>query len=178
MIKSINPFSWPIGRGGKRPRTEEEHTRFVLQTVQPGLAGLMDGSVSTLAPIFAVAFATHKPHFAFLAGLAAAIGAGISMAFAEALSDTGELTGRGTPLRRGVIIGAMTFLGGIFHTLPFLISSFHAAIILAYLVVGVELVTIAYIRYRYFEMKFWMSVLQVIVGGGLVFAAGVLIGSS
>lgn len=178
MMNKINPFSWPIGLGGKRPRTEEEYNKFVLQTVQPGLAGLMDGSVSTLAPIFAVAFATHKPHFAFVTGIAAAVGAGISMAFAEALSDTGELTGRGRPLRRGIIIGAMTFLGGIFHTLPFLVSNIHAALVLAYFIVGVELIAIAFIRYKYFDMKFWLSVLQVVVGGGLVFLAGILIGAA
>ncbi|MGA3150439.1 MAG: VIT family protein [Candidatus Saccharimonadales bacterium] len=178
MARDIDPFSQPIGLGGQRPRNQEEYNRFVLQTVQPGLAGLMDGSVSTLAPIFAVAFATHKPHFAFLTGIAAAVGAGISMAFAEALSDTGELTGRGRPLRRGIIIGTMTFLGGIFHTLPFLSSNFHTALSLAYLIVGMELVAIAYIRYHYFDMRFWLSVLQVIVGGGLVFTAGILIGSA
>ena len=178
MAWTINPFSFPIGRGGKRPRTEDEYNKFVLQTVQPGLAGLMDGSVSTLAPIFAVAFATHKPHFAFVTGIAAAVGAGISMAFAEALSDSGELTGRGRPLRRGTIIGLMTFLGGIFHTLPFLFSNIHHALIVAYLVVGIELMAIAYIRYKYFQMKFWLSILQVVVGGGLVFAAGILIGAS
>ena len=178
MKALLNPFSNPIGRGGKIPKTEEEYNRFILQTVQPGLAGLMDGSVSTLAPIFAVAFATHKPHFAFVTGIAAAVGAGISMAFAEALSDTGELTGRGRPFRRGVIIGAMTFLGGIFHTLPFLFSNINHALIVAYLVVGIELMAIAYIRFKYFNMRFWLSVLQVIVGGGLVFAAGILIGTS
>ncbi len=164
--------------GGRRPQSEEEYNRFVLQTVQPGLAGLMDGSVSTLAPIFAVAFATHQPHYAFVTGIAAAVGAGISMAFAEALSDTGELTGRGRPLRRGIIIGLMTFIGGIFHTIPFLVSNINLALTIAYLVVGLELVTIAFIRYRYFQMKFWISVLQVIVGGGLVFAAGILIGKA
>jgi VIT1/CCC1 family predicted Fe2+/Mn2+ transporter len=174
-----NKLIWlPIGRGGNIPKTEEEYNRFVLQTVQPGLAGLMDGSVSTLAPIFAVAFATHKPHFAFVTGIAAAVGAGISMAFAEALSDTGELTGRGHPLRRGVIIGTMTFLGGIFHTLPFLFSDIHKALIAAYFIVGLELMAIAYIRYRYFNMRFWLSVIQVIIGGGLVFAAGILIGAA
>jgi len=178
MVSKSNPFSKPIGLGGKRPKNQQEYNQFILQTVQPGLAGLMDGSVSTLAPIFAVAFATHKPHFVFITGVAAAVGAGISMAFAEALSDTGELTGRGRPLRRGIIIGAMTFLGGIFHTLPFLSSSFHTALIIAYLVVGIELTAIAYIRYHYFDMRFWLSVLQVIVGGGLVFTAGILIGSS
>lgn len=174
----INPFFKPIGLGGKRPRTEAEYNRFVLQTIQPGLAGLIDGSISTLAPIFAAAFASHKPHFAFVVGLSAAVGAGISMAFAEGLSDTGELTGRGRPLRRGMIIGVMTFLGGIFHTLPFLSSNIQHALMFAYLVVGVELMAIAYIRYRYFDMKAWISVLQVVVGGGLVFLAGILIGSS
>jgi len=176
MTRSINPFSWPVGKS--RQRTNQEHNKFVLQTVQPGLAGLMDGSVSTLAPIFAAAFATHKPHITFLIGMSAAVGAGISMAFAEALSDTGELTGRGKPLRRGVIIGLMTFLGGIFHTVPFLVPNIHVALTIAYLVVGIELIIIAYIRYYYFQMRFWLSVLQVIVGGGLVFAAGILIGAS
>lgn len=178
MAKKTDPFAKPIALGGKRPKNEEEYNRFVLQTIQPGLAGLMDGSVSTLAPIFAVAFATRKPHIAFLVGLSAAIGAGISMAFAEALSDTGELTGRGRPFRRGVIIGAMTLLGGIFHTIPFLISNFHTALTVAFFVVGIELTTIAYIRYRYFQMRFWLSILQVVVGGGLVFGAGILIGAS
>jgi hypothetical protein len=161
-----------------RPRfmTKQDNT-FVLQTVQPGLAGLMDGSVSTLAPIFAAAFATHKPHVAFLVGVSAAVGAGISMAFAEGLSDDGVLTGRGHPFRRGVIIGAMTFLGGIFHTLPFLLSNFHAALVTASIVVGIELMAISYLRYYYFNMKFWKSVAMVMVGGGIVFAAGILIGS-
>jgi hypothetical protein len=171
-------------KSGVRPSSgtpdfmNQKDNTFVLQTVQPGLAGLMDGSVSTLAPIFAVAFATHNPHFAFVTGIAAAVGAGISMAFAEALSDDGKLTGRGHPFRRGVIIGAMTFLGGIFHTLPFLSSSIHTALIIAYLVVAIELFTIAYIRYHYFAMRFWLSVVQVVIGGGLVFAAGILIGTS
>src|SRR5271156_4725753 len=124
-------------------------TSFLLQVVQPGLAGLMDGSVSTLAPIFAAAFATHSTHTTFLIGLSAAIGAGISMAFAEALSDTGKETGRGHPAYRGAIIGAMTFIGGIFHTLPFLLSNFYAAVTLAFFVVGIELVAIAYIRFHY-----------------------------
>ncbi len=153
-------------------------TTFLLQVVQPGLAGLMDGSVSTLAPIFAAAFATKDSHTAFLIGLSAAVGAGISMAFAEALSDTGEETGRGHPLMRGLIIGAMTFVGGIFHTLPFLIANFYAAVTLAFAVVGLELIAIAYIRYHYFHMRFWMSVFQVILGGGLVLAAGLLIGNA
>ena len=159
--------------------TKKQHTdKFVLQTVQPGLAGLMDGSVSTLAPIFAVAFATHKPHYAFVVGLAAAVGAGISMAFAEALSDDGLLTGRGHPFRRGVIIGAMTFVGGIFHTLPFLLSNFHAAIVVAFTVVGLELIAISLIRYKYFSTPLWRSLAMVLLGGGIVFAAGILIGES
>jgi VIT1/CCC1 family predicted Fe2+/Mn2+ transporter len=156
----------------------QEDNKFVLQTVQPALAGLMDGSVSTLAPIFAAAFATHKPHVAFVVGVSAAVGAGISMAFAEALSDDGTMTGRGHPFRRGLIIGVMTFFGGIFHTIPFLIKDINLALTIASLVVGIELVAIAYIRYRFFDMKFWLSVFQVILGGGLVFAAGILLGQS
>lgn len=152
--------------------------KFVLQTVQPGLAGLMDGSVSTLAPIFAAAFATHKPHVAFLVGVSAAVGAGISMAFAEGLSDDGVLTGRGHPFRRGVIIGVMTFLGGIFHTLPFLISSFHVALVVASIVVGLELIAISLIRYKYFNMPFWRSISMVMLGGAIVFTAGIVIGAS
>jgi VIT1/CCC1 family predicted Fe2+/Mn2+ transporter len=157
---------------------KQHDNTFVLQTVQPGLAGLMDGSVSTLAPIFAAAFATRNPHVAFLIGVSAAVGAGISMAFAEALSDDGVLTGRGHPFRRGVIIGAMTFLGGIFHTLPFLLSNFHVAIIVASIVVGLELLAISYIRYHYFQMKFWKSIAMVMLGGAIVFVAGILIGAS
>jgi VIT1/CCC1 family predicted Fe2+/Mn2+ transporter len=152
--------------------------QFLLRVVQPGLAGLMDGSVSTLAPIFATAFATHKSHTVFLIGAAAAVGAGISMAFSEGLSDDGELTGRGNPIFRGIVTGGMTFLGGFLHTLPFLIANVHTALMWAYLVVGVELLVISFIRYKYFKSSFAMSCLQVIVGGGLVFAAGVLIGSS
>jgi VIT1/CCC1 family predicted Fe2+/Mn2+ transporter len=157
---------------------DRHNHRLVLQVIQPGLAGLMDGSVSTLAPIFAAAFATNSSHVALLIGFSAATGAGISMAFAEALSDDGSLTGRGNPLPRGIIIGVMTFLGGIFHTLPFLIGNIHTALIVAYLVVAVELTVIAYIRYHFFRMNFWLSCLQVIIGGLLVFAAGVAIGAS
>lgn len=159
---------------------ESGHTaeqEFVLRIVQPGLAGLMDGSVSTLAPLFATAFATHNTLTTFLVGMAAAVGAGISMAFSEALSDTGELTGRGNPIKRGAITGLMTFVGGVGHTLPFLLSNYTVALTVAFIVVGIELVAIAYIRFRYFAMSFWMSALQVIVGGLLVFASGVLIGS-
>jgi len=151
---------------------------FLLRVVQPGLAGLMDGSVSTLAPIFATAFATKNSHTVFLIGAAAAVGAGISMAFSEGLSDDGELTGRGNPIFRGLVTGGMTFVGGFLHTLPFLISNVHTALMWAYLVVGIELLVISWIRHRYFKSSLWLSALQVIVGGGLVFAAGVLIGSS
>ncbi len=151
---------------------------FVRKIVQPGLLGLMDGSVSTLAPLFAAAFATHDPHVAFLIGTSAATGAGISMAFAEGLSDDGILTGRGHPFMRGLITGGMTFFGGIFHTLPFLSGNFNQALFWAYLIVGVELYAIAFIRYRYMKMNFWLSILQVVVGGALVFIAGYLIGSS
>jgi VIT1/CCC1 family predicted Fe2+/Mn2+ transporter len=155
----------------------EDHA-FLLKVVQPGLVGLMDGSVSTLAPLFATAFATRSPHTAFRVGIAAALGAGISMGFAEALSDTGELTGRGTPVIRGAITGGMTFVGGAGHTLPFLVPSLHLALVLAYIVVGVELVAIAVVRTVYMRARFLASVVQVVVGGALVFAAGVLIGSS
>ncbi len=155
-----------------------EHQSFVLQKIQPGLIGLMDGSVSTLAPIFAAAFATKDAHITFLVGLSAATGAAISMAFAEGLSDDGVLTGRGRPLHRGLITGGMTFFGGILHTLPFLLHNLHNALILAYLVVALELFAIAYVRYHYFKTSFWLSVIQVIFGGALVFAAGVLIGAS
>lgn len=165
-------------QNGGEARNERGHKNsFILQVVQPGLAGLMDGSVSTLAPIFAVAFATHNPNTTFVVGLAAAVGAGISMAFAEGLSDDGVLTGRGSPLLRGFIIGLMTFLGGIGHSLPFLIHNIHIALPVAYLVVGIELITIALIRHKYFGTKIGLSVIQVVFGGALVFLAGVLIGS-
>lgn len=163
------------------PVATVQHTgsnRVLLQVIQPGLAGLMDGSVSTLAPIFATAFATHRPMTAFLVGMAAATGAGISMAFSEALSDDGVLTGRGNPVLRGVITGLMTFLGGVGHTLPFLIQNLHYALIVAYIVVGVELIVIAAIRHRYFGTRWAISILQVIGGGALVFAAGFLFGSA
>ena len=151
---------------------------FVLQIVQPGLAGLMDGSVSTLAPVFAAAFATHRPWDAFLVGLAASIGAGISMGFAEALSDDGSLTGRGHPWMRGLVCGLMTALGGIGHTLPFMIPSFRAALTAAIAVVVVELGVITWIRNRYMETPPLSAALQVGLGGVLVFATGILIGSS
>ncbi|HLJ60575.1 MAG TPA: VIT family protein [bacterium] len=159
-------------------RAQQHHSGYLLKVVQPALLGLMDGSISTLAPLFATAFATRSPHTAFLVGSAAAVGAGISMGFAEALSDTGTLTGRGKPIIRGSITGIATLIGGLMHALPFLIPHLGTALALAYLVVGVELVTIAFIRNRYFAMSFWLSVLQVVVGGGLVFLAGILIGRS
>jgi rubrerythrin len=159
---------------------EDETARrmFVLQYVQPGLAGLMDGSVSTLAPLFAAAFATHNTWQTFLVGLAASIGAGISMGFAEALSDDGSLTGRGAPLVRGVVCGLMTTIGGLGHALPYLIPHFYAATALAFVVVIVELAAISWIRTRYMDTPFLQAAFQVVVGGVLVFAAGILIGSS
>jgi hypothetical protein len=152
--------------------------RFLLQVVQPGLAGLMDGSVSTLAPIFAAAFATHRPITAFLVGMAAATGAGISMAFSEALSDDGVLTGRGNPVKRGAITGLMTFLGGAGHTLPFLVPDFRVALIIAYVVVAVELTAIAAIRHQFFGTRWLVSIGQVVGGGLLVVAAGLIFGSA
>jgi erythrin-vacuolar iron transport family protein len=157
---------------------ETAHRMFVLQYVQPGLAGLMDGSVSTLAPLFAAAFATHNTWQTFLVGLAASIGAGISMGFAEALSDDGSLTGRGAPLVRGVVCGLMTTIGGLGHALPYLIPHFYAATALAFVVVIVELAAISWIRTRYMDTPFLQAAFQVVVGGVLVFAAGILIGSS
>lgn len=151
---------------------------FVLQIVQPGLAGLMDGSVSTLAPVFAAAFATQKSWDAFVVGLAASIGAGISMGFAEALSDDGSLTGRGHPWTRGFVCGLMTALGGVGHTLPFLIPGFRLAMLVAVFVVVAELALISWIRHRYMETPVVSAALQVGLGGILVFATGVLIGSS
>jgi rubrerythrin len=161
-------------------RQEEEANRrlFVLQIVQPGLAGLMDGSVSTLAPVFAAAVATQNSWTAFAVGLAASVGAGISMGFAEALSDDGSLTGRGRPWLRGLICGLMTTMGGVGHTLPFLIPNFRVAMTAAFVVVVVELAIITWIRHRYMETPTWAAALQVGLGGILVFGTGVLIGSA
>lgn len=153
-----------------------DERKFVLRIVQPGLAGLMDGSVSTLAPIFTVAFLTNKPFAAFLVGLATATGAGISMAFAEGLSDDGSLTGRGNPILRGAVTGVMTFIGGALHTLPFLIPDIHSALAAAYVVVAIELVVIAAIRHRFFGVNWGLSTLQVVGGGALVFIAALLFG--
>ena len=152
--------------------------KFVLQIIQPGLAGLMDGSVSTLAPVFAAAFATHTSWYAFLVGMAASLGAGISMGFAEGLSDDGVLSGRGKPWLRGPICGLMTTAGGIGHTLPFLISSFYLAMWIAVVIVAIELAVIAWIRHRYMDTPLLSAAFQVIVGGVLVFIVGILIGSA
>ena len=141
---------------------------FLLQRVQPALTGLIDGSLSTLAPIFTVALATHRPHYAFFAGLATAIGAGVSMTFSEGLSDTGEFTGRGNPFVRGGITGAGTFLGGILHTLPFLIPQYRVALIVAVVVVAFELLTLAWIRSRFFRTRFLNSFASVTLGGAII----------
>ena len=166
---------------GKGARAEEEavaRRRFLLTYVQPGLAGLMDGSVSTLAPVFAAAFATQDTWQTFLVGLAAAIGAGISMGFTEALSDDGALTGRGSPVARGLVCGLMTTLGGLGHALPYLIPDFWTATITAMAVVFLELWAIAWVQNRYMETPFFRAAFQVVLGGALVFSAGVLIGSA
>src|SRR5919197_5335676 len=154
----------------------EEHY-FLLQRVQPAMAGLIDGSLSTLAPIFSVAIVSHKPLYAFAAGLATSIGAAISMAFSEALSDTGELTGRGSPVVRGSITGVGTFLGGILHTLPFLIPSYHAAIVTAVIVVGFELVALAWLRWRFFETSFVSSLGEVTLAGAVIAGVSAALGA-
>lgn len=167
-----------VASGARAKEDESQRRMFVLQVVQPGLAGLMDGSVSTLAPLFAAAFATHSSRDAFLVGLASSVGAGISMGFAEALSDDGALSGRGHPLIRGGVCGFMTAVGGLGHTLPFMITDFHAAFTIAVAVVLVELVIISWIRHHFMDTPFLSAAFQVIVGGLLVFFAGMLIGSS
>ena len=156
----------------------EAHRQFVLTWVQPGLAGLMDGSVSTLAPIFAAAFATGNTWQTFLVGLAASVGAGISMGFTEAASDDGTISGRGSPVKRGISSGVMTAAGGLGHALPYLIPHFWTATGIAMVVVFIELWAIAWVQSRYMETPFWRATLQVVVGGALVFAAGILIGNS
>ncbi|MCL7407114.1 MAG: rubrerythrin family protein [Marivivens sp.] len=156
---------------------DEAHRQFVLTWVQPGLAGLMDGSVSTLAPIFATAFATQNTHTTFLVGLAASIGAGISMGFTEAASDDGQISGRGSPVKRGIAAGVMTTLGGLGHALPYLIPHFWTATMIAFAVVFVELWAIVWIQNRYMDTPFLRAAFQVVLGGALVFAAGALIGA-
>jgi erythrin-vacuolar iron transport family protein len=155
----------------------DEHV-FLLQRVQPAMVGLIDGSLSTLAPIFSVAIVTHKPHYAFIAGVATAIGAGISMGFSEGLSDTGELTGRGNPLVRGAITGVGTFVGGILHTLPFLIPHYKAAIVSAIIVVGFELVVLAWLRWRFFDVNFVRALASVTLGGVIIAVISAVLGSA
>jgi rubrerythrin len=166
-----------LGEDEKAAEERTSHRQFVLTWVQPGLAGLMDGSVSTLAPIFATAFATQDTWTTFLVGLAASVGAGISMGFTEAASDDGELSGRGSPVKRGFASGIMTTVGGLGHALPYLIPEFWTATVIAFVVVFVELWAIVWIQNRYMETPFFRATFQVVLGGALVFAAGVLIGS-
>ena len=151
---------------------------FLLQRVQPAMTGLIDGSLSTLAPIFSVAVVTHKPHFAFIAGVATAFGAGISMAFSEGLSDTGELTGRGNPMVRGAITGAGTFVGGILHTLPFLIPHYQAALYSAVAVVALELLILAWLRWKFFEVGFIRALASVTLGGVIIAAVSAALGAT
>jgi VIT1/CCC1 family predicted Fe2+/Mn2+ transporter len=154
----------------------DEHV-FLLQRVQPAMIGLIDGSLSTLAPIFSVAIVTHRPHYAFIAGVATAIGAGISMAFSEGLSDTGELTGRGNPVVRGAITGVGTFIGGILHTLPFLIPHYEAAIVSAIVVVALELVILAWLRWRFFEVDFVKALATVTLAGVIIAGVSAALGA-
>ena len=160
----------------RAPRHRDQR-RFLLQRAQPAMTGLIDGSLSTLAPIFVVAFATHQTHYAFLAGLATAIGAGVSMAFSEGLSDTGDLTGRGRPLRRGAITGAGTFLGGVLHTLPFLIPQYRPAMLLALAAVGLELLALAWIRRRFFGAGFLGSLVTVTLAGAIIATLSAALGA-
>ena len=164
--------------GAKKEEDQTSRRLFILQVVQPGLAGLMDGSVSTLAPVFAAAFATRNSWDAFLVGMAASIGAGISMGFAEALSDDGVISGRGRPVIRGIVCGLMTTMGGIGHTLPFLIENFQIAMLVAVVVVALELAAISWIRHKYMDTPLLAAAFQVVVGGVLVFLTGILIGSA
>jgi len=176
--KHIHTAQAMEARADKNAEEEAEHRLFLLQIVQPSLIGLMDGSVSTLAPLFAAAFATHNSFYTFLVGLAAAIGAGISMGFAEALSDDGSLTGRGHPWMRGAITGLMTAVGGLGHTLPYLINEIYTATTVAIVVVMIELFLIAWIRNKYMDTPIGTALFQVVVGGILVFLSGILIGIS
>src|SRR6266567_5189404 len=166
---SILTLAHAHGQGNERS--------FLLQRAQPAMTGLIDGSLSTLAPIFAVAFATHQPRYAFLAGLATAIGAGVSMAFSEGLSDTGDLTGRGSPYRRGAITGAGTFAGGILHTLPFLIPQYRAALAVAVVVIALELLALAWIRWRFFSTGFVRSFISITLGGAIIAAVSAALGA-
>ena len=160
---------------GAVPRPAEHS--FLLQRVQPALTGLIDGSLSTLAPVFAVAFATHDPRYAFFAGLATAFGAGVSMAFSEGLSDTGDLTGRGNPYSRGAITGGGTFLGGVLHTLPFLVPEYHAALVLALATIAFELLGLAWLRCRFFGTGFVRSFVAIALGGAIITAVSAALGT-
>jgi hypothetical protein len=151
---------------------------FLLKRVQPAMAGLIDGSLSTLAPIFAVAFATHQPHYAFVTGLATAIGAGVSMAFSEGLSDTGEVTGRGNPFLRGAITGVGTFVGGVLHTLPFLIPQYRTALVVAIATIAFELLALATLRWRFFGTGFLASFVSITLGGGIIAGLSAALGAS
>jgi erythrin-vacuolar iron transport family protein len=176
MAMTSSGISRAGARGnGCRPRRDQRS--FLLQRAQPAMTGLIDGSLSTLAPIFAVAFATHQPHDAFVAGLATAIGAGVSMAFSEGLSDTGDLTGRGRPYVRGAITGAGTFLGGVLHTLPFLISQYHTAVLLALVAMAIELLTLAWIRRQFFGTGFLRSLVCVTLGGVIIATVSAALGA-
>jgi erythrin-vacuolar iron transport family protein len=159
------------------PSVRQPEQSFLLQRAQPAMTGLIDGSLSTLAPVFAVAFATHQPLYAFFAGLATALGAGVSMAFSEGLSDTGDLTGRGSPYLRGAITGAGTFLGGVLHTLPFLIPAYRAALIVAVVVIAFELVTLAWIRWRFFSTSFLRSFVSIALGGVIIVSVSAALGA-
>ena len=160
----------------RRPAHRDERS-FLLQRAQPAMTGLIDGSLSTLAPVFAVAFATHRPLYAFFAGLATAIGAGVSMAFSEGLSDTGDLTGRGNPYLRGSITGAGTFLGGVLHTLPFLIPQYRAALIVALAMIAFELTSLAWIRWRFFSTSFLRSFVSIAIGGAIIASVSAALGA-
>jgi len=160
-----------------RAHGPRDQRSFLLQRAQPAMTGLIDGSLSTLAPIFAVAFATHQPRYAFLAGLATAIGAGVSMAFSEGLSDTGDLTGRGRPFLRGAITGAGTFLGGVLHTLPFLIPQYRSAVLLALAAIALELLALAWIRRRFFGTAFLSSFVSVTLGGAIIATISAALGA-
>jgi erythrin-vacuolar iron transport family protein len=160
-----------------RPPVHPDERSFLLQRAQPAMTGLIDGSLSTLAPVFAVAFATHQPLYAFFAGLATAIGAGVSMAFSEGLSDTGEMTGRGSPYLRGSITGAGTFLGGVLHTLPFLIPQYRAALIVALAMIAFELTSLAWIRWRFFSTSFLRSFVSIAIGGAIIASVSAALGA-
>lgn len=166
-----------VGAALRQGRTDTAQRSFLLQRVQPAMTGLIDGSLSTLAPIFAVALATHQPHYAFFAGLATAIGAGVSMAFSEGLSDTGEFTGRGSPYLRGAITGLGTCLGGIVHTLPFLIPQYQTALAVALVTIALELLVLAVIRWRFFGTGFLRSFASIALGGAIIVAVSAALGA-